>query len=97
MLGFFRGGGAGSANFIFMGVGIFPKQENHKKNKERKDREGCVGGSCNVGIPGISVVFQRATCCVTATITLPALQKHFVNIFFVFGWEFCIEKWRGFQ
>ena len=29
-------------------------------------------------------------------ITLPALQKNFVNIFFVFAWEFCIEKWRGF-
>ena len=28
--------------------------------------------------------------------TLPALQKNFVNIFFVFAWEFCIEKWRGF-
>ena len=29
-------------------------------------------------------------------VTLPALQKHFVNIFFVFAWEFRIEKWRGF-
>ena len=29
-------------------------------------------------------------------ITLPALQKNFVNKFFVFAWEFCIEKWRGF-
>ena len=28
--------------------------------------------------------------------TLPALQKSFVNTFFVFAWEFCIEKWRGF-
>ena len=28
--------------------------------------------------------------------TLPALQKNFVNIFSVFAWEFCIEKWRGF-
>ena len=28
--------------------------------------------------------------------TLPALQKNFVNIFFVFAWELCIEKWRGF-
>ena len=28
--------------------------------------------------------------------TLPALQKNFLNIFFVFAWEFCIEKWRGF-
>ena len=28
--------------------------------------------------------------------TLPALQKNSVNIFFVFAWEFCIEKWRGF-
>ena len=27
---------------------------------------------------------------------MPALQKHFVNIFFVFAWEFCIEKRRGF-
>ena len=24
--------------------------------------------------------------------TLPALQKNFVNIFFVFAWEFCFEK-----
>ena len=24
------------------------------------------------------------------------LQKNFVNKFFVFAWEFCIEKWRGF-
>ena len=24
------------------------------------------------------------------------LQKHFVNNCFVFAWEFCIEKWRGF-
>ena len=30
-------------------------------------------------------------------VTLPALQKHFVNFLFVFGWEFCIEKWRGFS
>ena len=30
------------------------------------------------------------------SITLPALQKNFVNIFFVSAWEFCIEKWRGF-
>ena len=29
-------------------------------------------------------------------VTSPAVQKHFVNIFFVFAWEFCIEKWRGF-
>ena len=29
-------------------------------------------------------------------ITLPALQKNFVNIFFVFAWEFRIEKWQGF-
>ena len=29
------------------------------------------------------------------SITLPALQKHLVNIFFVFGWEFCIEKMAG--
>ena len=29
-------------------------------------------------------------------LTLPALQKKFVNIFCVFAWEFCIEKWRGF-
>ena len=28
--------------------------------------------------------------------TLPALQKPFVEFFFVFAWEFCIEKWRGF-
>ena len=26
--------------------------------------------------------------------TLPTLQKNFVNIFFVFAWEFCIEKWH---
>ena len=29
-------------------------------------------------------------------ITLPTLQKTFVNFFFEFTWEFCIEKWRGF-
>ena len=29
-------------------------------------------------------------------LTLPPLQKNFVNIFFVLAWEFCIEKWRGF-
>ena len=29
-------------------------------------------------------------------VTLPALQKNFVNIFFVLAWEFCIDKWRGF-
>ena len=28
--------------------------------------------------------------------TLPTLQKTFVDFFFVFAWEFCIEKWRGF-
>ena len=33
----------------------------------------------------------------TQIVTLLALlQKNFVNIFFVFAWEFCIEKWRGF-
>ena len=29
-------------------------------------------------------------------ITLPAFKEDIVNIFFVFAWEFCIEKWRGF-
>ena len=29
-------------------------------------------------------------------ITLPALQKTFVDFFFEFAWEFRIEKWRGF-
>ena len=29
-------------------------------------------------------------------ITLPALQKHFVNIFLVFAREFCIENRQGF-
>ena len=29
-------------------------------------------------------------------ITLPVLQKNFVNIFCLFAWEFCIEKRRGF-
>ena len=29
-------------------------------------------------------------------VTLPAPQKDFVNLFFVFAWEFCIEKWWGF-
>ena len=28
--------------------------------------------------------------------TLTAPQNNFVNTFFVFAWEFCIEKWRGF-
>ena len=28
--------------------------------------------------------------------TLPALQKHFVDFFFKFAWEFCIEKRQGF-
>ena len=28
-------------------------------------------------------------------VTLRPLQKNFVNIFFIFAWEFCIEKWRG--
>ena len=32
----------------------------------------------------------------TLLITVPALQKHFVNVFFVFAWEFCVEKRRGF-
>ena len=35
-------------------------------------------------------------CPLMQNFTLPALQKHFVNIFFVFAWEFCIEKWRVF-
>ena len=29
-------------------------------------------------------------------VTLPPLQKNFVNFFSVFAGEFCIEKWRGF-
>ena len=29
-------------------------------------------------------------------LTLPPLQKHFVNIFFVFAWEVYTGKWRGF-
>ena len=29
-------------------------------------------------------------------ITLPALQKTFVDSFFELAWEFCIEKWQGF-
>ena len=27
---------------------------------------------------------------------MPRLQKQFLNIIFVFVWEFCIGKWRGF-
>ena len=29
-------------------------------------------------------------------VTLPALQKNYVNKFFVVAWEFCIEKGQGF-
>ena len=29
-------------------------------------------------------------------VTLPLLQKHFVDFFFELAWEFCIEKGRGF-
>ena len=30
-------------------------------------------------------------------VTLPALLKtFFVDMFFEFAWEFCVEKWRGF-
>ena len=29
-------------------------------------------------------------------VTFPALQKTFVDFFFEFAWELCIEKWRGF-
>ena len=41
---------------------------------------------------------QKALCnrCPAHLVTRPALQKNFVNIFFVFAWEFYIEKWREF-
>ena len=39
---------------------------------------------------------SKGCACAVRFITLPALQKNFVNIFSVFAWEFCIEKWRGF-
>ena len=29
-------------------------------------------------------------------VTLPTPQKNFVNIFFVFAWEICLNRWRGF-
>ena len=32
---------------------------------------------------------------VLTCVTLTALQKHFVDFFLEFAWEFCIEKWRG--
>ena len=41
-------------------------------------------------------VFLDSERCRKRIVTLPALQKNFVNIFFVFTWEFGIEKWRGF-
>ena len=34
--------------------------------------------------------------CHAKQISLPALQKTFVDFFFEFTWEFRIEKWRGF-
>ena len=42
------------------------------------------------------VTFLPIPFCLPPFVTLPALQKNFVNIFFVFAWEFCIEKRRGF-
>ena len=46
------------------------------------------GGGKGMGEMGVR---QRS-----GEVTLPVLQKNSVNIFFVFAWEFCIEKWRGF-
>ena len=45
ILGFFRTRGGESANFIFMGVGIFPQKQNKKKQPSLPDFGVCMGGS----------------------------------------------------
>ena len=59
------------------------------ENRENQRSRGRSRGSTR----GVEVCF-RLLCALD--FTLPALQKNFVNIFFVFAWEFCIAKWRGF-
>ena len=44
----------------------------------------------------VSLMFQGDSHSGKQFLTVPALQKHFVNILFVFAWECCIEKRRGF-
>ena len=41
-------------------------------------------------------ILQPPDAGISQKVTLPPLQKVSVNIFFVFAWQFCIEKWRGF-
>ena len=42
------------------------------------------------------LVLEIFVSCCGQIVTVPPLQNHFVNIFFVFAWEFCNEKWQGF-
>ena len=42
------------------------------------------------------LAYESLAAWVLKTFVVPPLQRNFVNIFFVFAWEFCIEKRRGF-
>ena len=48
---------------------------------------------CNNARSDITTKLSQSQFC---NVTLPALQKTFVDLFFEFAWEFCIENWRGF-
>ena len=43
-----------------------------------------------------STIFFATQGSTRRNVASPALQKTFVNIFFVFAWEFCVEKRQGF-
>ena len=49
-----------------------------------------------ISLPMVCQIYGLHAGRLSQKLTLPALQKKFVNIFFVFAWEFRIEKWRGF-
>ena len=66
-----------------------PPMSNPSVLLENKSQSGRESGKTK---KQMTTVYENAL----RIVTLPALQKNFVHIFYVFAWEFCIEKWRGF-
>ena len=62
-----------------------------------RSSDGDAPQSPNVGGgPGFSFfLFRRSSNVRRHVVALPALQKTFVDFFFEFAWEFCVEKMPG--
>ena len=78
--------------------GTLEKLSLHRRSSRLIPRTSQPRSPYSVTVPlSASALFRSISFLVFKSfVGLPALQKNFVNIFFVFAWEFWIEKWWGF-